>query len=292
MNERKKEFLNQINKNKTSEKTSFDIFLAKLEDTEKNQNIFKQNLFVLETEFNEIKTLFLKLSDLCENKNFFDNYLTDISITNNIIKQKIQKITFSLERIWEFAQTGNTKLLNIYSEIKRKEVWNKTTQEHIKIVINTMQKRVRNLSENCKKVLESRTENIEKHRKKTEMLLNYSEPFSQQSFYSTKEQRQEYLTKEKTKNINKKNVSFQNVEESLSEMGTVFQHMAILVKQQGEVVQRLDRNVEETVDNVSYGKEQISMYLTRISSQRRFIIKIFLFLLFFILILFLFFKIF
>ena len=67
-----------------------------------------------------------------------------------------------------------------------------------------------------------------------------------------------------------------NVESTIVELGAIFTQLADLVNQQGELAQRIDENVEETLGNVDSAKAQLMKYLSSISSNRLLMVKVFL----------------
>ncbi|KDD74313.1 hypothetical protein H632_c1409p2 [Helicosporidium sp. ATCC 50920] len=80
--------------------------------------------------------------------------------------------------------------------------------------------------------------------------------------------------------------ALRDVESTIGELGSIFQQLAHLVHEQGEVALRIDDNMEDTLANVEGGQAQLLKYLGTISSNRWLMAKIFgllmLFLTFFI----------
>lgn len=75
--------------------------------------------------------------------------------------------------------------------------------------------------------------------------------------------------------------ALQNVEKTIAELGTIFQQLATMVAEQGELAIRIDENVEETLANVDNAQAHLLKYMSRISSNRWLIMKVFAILLFF-----------
>ncbi|CAI9298449.1 unnamed protein product [Lactuca saligna] len=61
-----------------------------------------------------------------------------------------------------------------------------------------------------------------------------------------------------------------NVESTIHELGSIFQQLATMVSQQGELAIRIDENMEDTLANVEGAQGQLMRYLNSISSNRRF----------------------
>jgi syntaxin 5 len=65
-----------------------------------------------------------------------------------------------------------------------------------------------------------------------------------------------------------------NVEATIVELGSIFTQLAEMVAAQGEMTQRIDENVEETLGNVDNAKAQLMKYLNNISGNRWLMMKV------------------
>ncbi|TWW55703.1 Syntaxin-5 [Takifugu flavidus] len=70
--------------------------------------------------------------------------------------------------------------------------------------------------------------------------------------------------------------TMQNIESTIVELGSIFQQLAHMVKEQEETIQRIDANVEDTQLNVDAAHMEILKYFQSVSSNRWLMIKIFL----------------
>ncbi|KAL1532469.1 Syntaxin-32 [Salvia divinorum] len=78
--------------------------------------------------------------------------------------------------------------------------------------------------------------------------------------------------------------ALQNVESTIHELGSIFNQLATLVSQQGEIAIRIDENMEDTLSNVEGAQGALLKYLNSISSNRWLMIKIFFVLIFFLMV--------
>ncbi|XP_057494578.1 syntaxin-32-like isoform X4 [Actinidia eriantha] len=78
--------------------------------------------------------------------------------------------------------------------------------------------------------------------------------------------------------------ALQNVESTIHELSSIFNQLATLVSQQGEIAIRIDENMEDTLVNVEGAQGALLKYLNGISSNRWLMIKIFFVLIFFLMI--------
>lgn len=100
------------------------------------------------------------------------------------------------------------------------------------------------------------------------------------------------LLNEKESFIQDRANTMQNIETTIVELGSIFQQLAHMVKEQEETVHRIDANVEDTQLNVDLAHTEILKYFQSVSNNRWLLIKIFLILIifFFILVIFLVWK--
>lgn len=65
------------------------------------------------------------------------------------------------------------------------------------------------------------------------------------------------------------------VESTIVELGQIFNQLATMVTEQGEMVERIDANVDDTVSNIDAGHNQLIVYYNSISGNRALILKVF-----------------
>lgn len=65
------------------------------------------------------------------------------------------------------------------------------------------------------------------------------------------------------------------VESTIVELGQIFNQLATMVTEQGEQVERIDANVEDTVTNMNAGQNQLLVYYNSIAGNRALILKVF-----------------
>lgn len=75
--------------------------------------------------------------------------------------------------------------------------------------------------------------------------------------------------------------TMQNIESTIVELGGIFQQLAHMVKEQEEVVERIDTNIQDAEMNIEAAHGQILKYFQTVSKNRWLMIKIFGVLIFF-----------
>ena len=69
--------------------------------------------------------------------------------------------------------------------------------------------------------------------------------------------------------------SMRSIEKTVVELGSIFQSLSVMVKEQEEVVLRIDSNTEEASMNVEAAHSELVKYLKNISSNRWLMFKVF-----------------
>ena len=72
------------------------------------------------------------------------------------------------------------------------------------------------------------------------------------------------------------------VQSTIAEIGGLFQQLATMVAEQGSKLQRVDENLDDSLDNVREGHAQLQRYWRNMTSNRGLMLRIFAILLFFV----------
>lgn len=110
-----------------------------------------------------------------------------------------------------------------------------------------------------------------------------SRPLLQQQQHHQQQQQQQMVPLQ-DRYMQSRVEALQNVESTIHELGNIFNQLATLVSQQGEIAIRIDENMDDTMANVEGAQGALLKYLNSISSNRWLMIKIFFVLIFFLMI--------
>ncbi|KAL3154423.1 hypothetical protein ABBQ32_013895 [Trebouxia sp. C0010 RCD-2024] len=104
-----------------------------------------------------------------------------------------------------------------------------------------------------------------------------AEPSEQQPLLQQQQQQQQQmmLSAPQDNYLASRNQALHEVESAIRDIGGIFQQLAHMVEEQGELAIRIDENVDETLSNVDSAQDQLLKYLNSISSNRWLIMKIF-----------------
>ncbi|XP_054648122.1 syntaxin-5a isoform X2 [Dunckerocampus dactyliophorus] len=235
-----------------------------------------------------------KLTILAKRKSLFDDKAVEIEELTYIIKQDINSLNKQIAQLQDLIRS-------------RGAPGGKHIQTHSNTIVVSLQSKLASMSNDFKSVLEVRTENLKQQRSRREQFSqppSASSPLMANNFKSSVLMQDEsrslgdvaidmdshtnplqlQLIDEQDSYIQSRADTMQNIESTIVELGSIFQQLAHMVKEQEETIQRIDSNVEDTQLNVEAAHSEILKYFQSVSSNRWLMIKIFLVLVIFFII--------
>uniref|UniRef100_A0AAR2K368 t-SNARE coiled-coil homology domain-containing protein n=1 Tax=Pygocentrus nattereri TaxID=42514 RepID=A0AAR2K368_PYGNA len=218
-----------------------------------------------------------KLTILAKRKSLFDDKAVEIDELTYIVKQDINSLNKQIAQLQELVRSRNGQN-------------NRHLQTHSNTIVVSLQSKLASMSSDFKSVLEVRTENLKQQKSRQEQFsqspTNYlpadnSNKADISIDMDLRSSQQMQLLNEKESYIQDRANTMQNIESTIVELGSIFQQLAHMVKEQEETVQRIDANVEDTQLNVDLAHTEILKYFQSVSNNRWLLIKIFLILIIF-----------
>lgn len=251
----------------------------------KQFNSLTTNLF---KNINEITHKLSRLTELAKSISLFEEEQT---------APQIQKLT---NEIHIGLQNVNAELKTIEktkSEIEKKYNMTGQNENHREIVCKHLNYLVKNTSKTFSDVLKIRADSIKEQEKKkmkyaslpTQNNQPYQRNINQFSFQDNELSNDETSIDIpqstsallSTEHLEQRVQGVQNIERMLNDLVGLYNHITFLVKEQDEMVQRIDDNVEESVFNIEEGHNSLQEAFASISSNRGLIVKSLLIILFF-----------
>lgn len=231
-----------------------------------------------------------KLTILAKRKSLFDDKAVEIEELTYIVKQDINSLNKQIAQLQDLVRS-------------RQSQNGRHLQTHSNTIVVSLQSKLASMSNDFKSVLEVRTENLKEQKSRREQ---FSQAPTTSSHYQasnfgnsvlmqddsrqssdisinmdSRASQQLQLVNEQDSYIQSRADTMQNIESTIVELGSIFQQLAHMVKEQEETVQRIDANVEDTQLNVDLAHGEILKYFQSVSSNRWLLIKIFLILIVF-----------
>ncbi|XP_023347194.1 syntaxin-5-like [Eurytemora carolleeae] len=234
-----------------------------------------------------------KLALLARKKTIFDDKPVEIQELTFIIKEDIANLNKQIAQLQQVAKG-------------QRDGQGKHQQSHSTSVVVSLQSKLAAMSNNFKQVLEVRNENLKSQRNRAEQFSNggvtSSLPQSATTGYHAGSVLameddiqggavsidmggavQSFMQDESDKYYSSRADTMHTIESTIVELGGIFSQLAHMVKEQEEMVQRIDSNVEDTLFNVELGHNEILKYFQSVTSNRWLMVKIFAVLIFFFL---------
>mmetsp|Transcript_8250 Transcript_8250/g.14243 ORF Transcript_8250/g.14243 Transcript_8250/m.14243 type:complete len:281 (-) Transcript_8250:53-895(-) len=214
-----------------------------------------------------------ELRKMAKKKDIFNDRTSDIQELTCRVKDDIQGLNKKIEAL-ESRVNGQGP--------------NRSVQAHSKNVVETLKTRLLEVTKDFKDALETRTKAMEKQQERRQIYTKSGgDPFSQRQQATPSgnpddpeggmpamSQTQLYH--------NSRAQAVESVQRTIGELATMFQKMAVMVTAQEEMIQRIDHDVDDTLDNMNAAQDNLLKYFHHISSNRALIIKVFMILLFFV----------
>ncbi|CAB0006212.1 unnamed protein product [Nesidiocoris tenuis] len=243
-----------------------------------------------------------KLTLLAKRKSLFNDQPTEIQELTYIIKEDLSSLNGQIARLQEVTKHQN-------------ESRNKSKTQHLRShssnVVLALQSKLASMSSQFKHVLEVRTENMKEAKKRREqfsqapvatnlptsnfggkmqgsLLLAQDDAVTidlgaQGGIQPQQRQQQMQIVPydETDQYITSRADTMANIESTIVELGGIFQQLAHMVKEQEEMVDRIDTNIQDSEMNVEAAHREILKYFQSVTSNRWLMIKIFGVLIFF-----------
>lgn len=244
--------------------------------------------------FNDLTNSFFSVA---KKKSLFDDRPTEIQELTYIIKEDLGSLNQQIAKLQEVAK----------KQKKSQQNGRQHLVSHSSSVVLALQSKLAIMSNEFKQVLEVRTENLKHQKNRRDQFSHSTVPSSisqsnnrnQGSLLLREEQvsidfepdggasvpllqAQSQIMYDQTDDyLQSRADTMQNIESTIVELGGIFQQLAHMVKEQEEMVDRIDDNVEIASLNVEAAHTEILKYFQSVTSNRWLMIKIFGVLIFF-----------
>ncbi|XP_022332486.2 syntaxin-5-like [Crassostrea virginica] len=230
-----------------------------------------------------------KLTMLAKKKSLFDDKPVEIQELTYIINQDIQSLNKQIAQLQQVARSHPNA---------------KHVQSHSNSVVVSLQSKLATMSNDFKQVLEVRTENLKHQKSRRDQFsdqamsnasysnhssvlfqdeMNHSQGatggsdvvINMDSLDKNRFQQQMQLIDQQDDYIQGRADTMKNIESTIVELGGIFSQLAHMVKEQEEIVHRIDSNTDDAVLNVEAAHSEILKYFQSVTSNRWLMIKIF-----------------
>lgn len=222
-----------------------------------------------------------KMTKLAQRRSLFDDPTAHIQELTFVIKQDIGALNAKLDDLQRLRDAA-------------RQTANKQAGEHSASVVGALRGRLGATAEGFKSVLKMRTESLAAQQDRRARFASAPAPayapaavaldLGQGSLGARAQHAQHAAPAEmrlatvrapgETSYQHARADAVRQVESTIVELGEIFNQLATMVSEQGEMVERIDANVEETAGNMDAGQNQLLMYYNSISGNRALIFKV------------------
>lgn len=255
----------------------------------------------------DLSQTFLKLEQLtliAKQSSLFNDKTMEIQDLTLSIKQDIGNLNRQIGGLQQFMQeTHGAK--------------SKNSQTHSNSVVFVLQSKLATMSNDFKQVLEARTQNLKEQKTRRDNFSRNTVASSLTTAPAIANGRPSVLRRDDHRATNggdavidmgsdttfgssmkqqlqaidetdailaNRSEAMQNIEQTIVELGDIFTQLATMVRQQEELVHRIDANVDDAAHHIEGAHTELLKYLRSVTSNRWLIIKVFAVLIIFFLI--------
>ncbi|GIL74255.1 hypothetical protein Vretimale_1947 [Volvox reticuliferus] len=244
-----------------------------------------------------------KLAQLAKRTSAFDDPAQEVDDLTGIIKQDIQGLNNSIADLQRFSARS-----------RGDDRANKQVADHSHTVVDNLRTRLKDTTATFRDVLTARTDSLKHHRERRQLFTSNTDPeaglpllarqranpsvstsaptanagssaaagqAATPSFLSSspasqtaQQQQQVQMLAPQDTYLSSRAEALRNVENTIVELGTIFNKLSELVAEQGELAIRIDENVEDTLSNVNAAQAQLLKYLNGLQSNRWLVLKV------------------
>ncbi|GIL42089.1 hypothetical protein Vafri_131 [Volvox africanus] len=244
-----------------------------------------------------------KLAQLAKRTSAFDDPAQEVDDLTGIIKQDIQGLNNSIADLQRLSARG-----------RGDDRANKQVADHSHTVVDNLRTRLKDTTATFRDVLTTRTDSLKHHRERRQLFTSNTDPeaglpllarqransgvstsmptasagnsaaagqAATPSFLSSspatqaaQQQMQTQIMAPPDTYVSSRADALRNVENTIVELGTIFNKLSELVAEQGELAIRIDENVEDTLSNVNAAQAQLLKYLNGLQNNRWLVLKV------------------
>eukprot|EP01114_Cavostelium_apophysatum_P012274 TRINITY_DN2726_c0_g1_i1.p1 TRINITY_DN2726_c0_g1~~TRINITY_DN2726_c0_g1_i1.p1 ORF type:complete len:301 (+),score=60.48 TRINITY_DN2726_c0_g1_i1:203-1105(+) len=230
-----------------------------------------------------------RLSKLAKKRTLFDDPTIEIQELTQIINQDIKNLNNQINQLQQRKLAKNGKQV----------------QAHSDTILDSLKNQLKHTTKDFSEVLEQRTETLKSQQKDKDIFTGSHSPAlsnrrtAESPLYKQYDNRS-YAGDSSSNNgeiviampqmalatqeryISSRTEAVQSIERTIGELQGIFQQLAHLVAEQGELIERIDSNVDATTIHTERAQTALLKYMSSVSSNRWLIIKMFIALVFFV----------
>mmetsp|Transcript_6550 Transcript_6550/g.27902 ORF Transcript_6550/g.27902 Transcript_6550/m.27902 type:complete len:315 (-) Transcript_6550:2702-3646(-) len=239
-----------------------------------------------------------KLTSLAQRRTLFDDPTEEIQDLTFMVKQDIATLNGKLDELSHMREVNT----------------NKQVSDHTSNVVNQLKTKLMSTTQDFKEVLKTRTDSLQAQQDRRSQFLGATKPSPKMAPVEPRRRQipgaptassgdsvaidlgSDSLGAAERSTSGRRNNALslsmmearpdqgyqqaradavQQVESTIVELGQIFNQLATMVAEQGEMVERIDANVEDAQMNVQAGHMQLMQYYNSLTSNRALILKVF-----------------
>lgn len=241
----------------------------------------------------EVANIILRLTELSSRQTVFEDQTTEISGLTQMVKVSLQKLQKDLDVLEELKNNAINSHRNSKGSLSTGTTYLKSGQSaerHSNTVVESLKSKLARTGQDFRFAVQQQTNNMKTSSMRRNLFSLANQPQSLE--YALSKDNEQYQQQQVLVS-NKSNLQYSRqrvqdvmqIEAAVTEVSELFSNFSRVVNEQAEYVVRIDTNVNEALQNVNAGSNELLRYLSHLTSNRGLILKLlgilFVFLLFF-----------
>eukprot|EP00796_Vickermania_ingenoplastis_P013399 gene13399-9222_t len=227
-----------------------------------------------------VSTMIYRLAELNNRQNIFEDQTTEISGLTQIVKTTLQKLHKDLDTLEQLKSVAVTSQKMSYSRGPSRESYTSTGQSaarHSETVVQSLKTKLAKTGQDFRSALQEQTQNMKSNSTRRNLFSSADQPQTLESalFQDMEQyQQQQQLVSGNVQYARQRMEDVMQIEAAVTEVNELFNDFTRLVREQDDVVIRIDANVDDALRNVNAGSNELLRYLAHLTTNRSLIMKV------------------
>eukprot|EP00466_Bigelowiella_natans_P002836 jgi/Bigna1/86545/estExt_fgenesh1_pg.C_110167 len=210
---------------------------------------------------------------VAKQKSLFKDPTKEIQELRFVVKEEITRLSDDIQHLQNFMETSRAK---------------GHSRNHSTAVVKDLQVKLAETTKDFQGILEMRTKSLQAQASRRKRygdarglslrkreVNSFGRVGTEGKTHSQMLVQEQQQSRANEEYLSSRAETVQDIEKMLGELGGIYERMLNMVQAQGEVAISIERNLEETNENVSNGVAELKTLLSSVSSNRWLIIKVF-----------------
>lgn len=234
-----------------------------------------------------VSALIMRLTEISSRQSIFEDQSSETTTLTQMVKSSLQKLHKDLDTLEGLKSAAISSQKRTISSSREQYLSNSShsAEKHNDTLVQGLKGKLAKTGQEFRIALEQQTQNMKSNSKRRNLFSSADRPQSLETALNQdleQYQQQQVLQSGNLQFARRRTEDVMQIEAAVTEVNELFHDFTRLLREQEDVVVRIDANVDVAVQNVNAGSNELLRYLGYLNSNRSLIMKILVFLFFFL----------